>query len=89
MEKTNSNVPFVRKIILLLGRIFTFVVSGASLTDSHNGYRLFRMSTIEVVRLNLDGMAYASQLIEEIHKRKIKFSEVPVDVLYTDYSLSK
>jgi hypothetical protein len=27
IEKTNSNVPFTRKIILFLARIFTFFVS--------------------------------------------------------------
>ncbi len=89
LKNTKSNVPVFRKIILFLGRIFTLIVSGASLTDSHNGYRLFRISTIEKVYLNLDGMAYASQLIEEINKNKIPFSEVPVTVSYTDYSLSK
>jgi hypothetical protein len=34
-------------------------------------------------------MAYASELIEEIRKNKIIYSEVPVDITYTDYSLNK
>ena len=89
LEKTNSNIPVIRKVILFLWRIFTFLVSWVSLTDSHNGYRLFRFSTIERIKLNLDGMAYASQLIEEVNKQKIRLSEVPVNINYTDYSLSK
>jgi hypothetical protein len=34
-------------------------------------------------------MAYASELIEEIKKNKIKFKEVPVNIKYTTYSISK
>jgi len=34
-------------------------------------------------------MAYASELIEEIKLKKIKFKEVPVNIHYTKYSLSK
>jgi hypothetical protein len=34
-------------------------------------------------------MAYASELIEEIKRNKIKFEEVPVNILYTKYSISK
>ena len=34
-------------------------------------------------------MAYASELIEEIRKKKIKYAEVFVVIKYTDYSLWK
>lgn len=36
ITKTDSNVPFFRKIILFGGRIFTKIISGISLTDAHN-----------------------------------------------------
>jgi hypothetical protein len=37
----------------------------------------------------MDTMAYASELIEEIKKNKIKFKEIPVHIEYTEYSLGK
>jgi|GEM_PF-796576 hypothetical protein len=37
----------------------------------------------------MDSMAYASEIIDEIRKKKIKFSEVFVVIKYTDYSKSK
>lgn len=36
ITKTDSNVPFFRKITLFGGRIFTKIISGISLTDAHN-----------------------------------------------------
>jgi hypothetical protein len=89
IEKTNSNVPFTRKIILFLARIFTFFVSWVYLTDAHNGYRVFTFDAIQKIKLTIDWMAYASEIIEEIKLKKIKFKEVPVDIHYTKYSLSK
>jgi hypothetical protein len=34
-------------------------------------------------------MEYASELIESIYKNKLNYREVPVDIKYTEYSLSK
>jgi hypothetical protein len=76
-------------VILTLGRIFTRIISGAKLTDSHNGYRVFRMSAIEKIHLTADTMAYASELIEQIIQKKIPHGEIPVNIIYTPYSLAK
>ncbi|MDF1682661.1 MAG: hypothetical protein P1U46_02830 [Patescibacteria group bacterium] len=47
------------------------------------------METVKKIRLSIDTMAYASEIIEEVRKKKIKFAEVPVDIKYTAYSLEK
>jgi polyprenyl-phospho-N-acetylgalactosaminyl synthase len=89
IKKTNSNVPFMRRITLFLWRIFTWLVSNVYLTDAHNGYRVFTLDTIKEINLTIDTMAYASELIEEIREKKIKFKEVPVNIKYTKYSMNK
>ncbi len=89
IKKTNSNIPFIRRIILFLGRIFTMIVSSIYLTDAHNWYRVFRLESIKKIKLTIDHMAYASELIEEIKKKNIKLKESPVNIIYTDYSISK
>lgn len=89
IEKTDTNVPPFRKIVLYLGRIFTLFISWVYLTDSHNGYRVFALNTIKKIKLNINWMAYASELVDKLKKNKIKFTEVPVNIKYTEYSLSK
>lgn len=89
IEKTFSNVPFFRKITLFLWKIFTYFISWINLTDAHNWYRGLTLKTVKKIQLNIDTMAYASELIEEVRKNKVKFKEVPVNITYSDYSLAK
>lgn len=89
IEKTQSNTPFARKIILFLWRYFTFFISWIRLTDAHNGYRVFTKDAVDKIHLTIDGMAYASELVDKIHKQKLEFVEVPVNIKYTEYSMSK
>jgi len=87
--KTTSNVPFSRKLILIWGRIFTYMISHIYLTDSHNGYRMIKISSLKKIHLTMSGMEYASEIIEQIRKNKLKFKEVPVNITYDEYSLWK
>lgn len=90
LSKNNSkNIPIIRKFVLLWGKFFTFFTSHVYLTDSHNGYRAFRFSAIKKLSLSIDWMWYASELIEQIAKKNLKFAEVPVNIIYTKYSLEK
>lgn len=89
ITKTNTNISFIRKWVLKLGIIFTFFISNIRLTDSHNGYRVFKKEVLDKIKLTIDDMSYASEIVDIIATKKIKFKEIPVDILYTDYSLSK
>ncbi len=89
IKKTNTNVPLLRKIILYGWKIFTYFLSWIYLTDSHNWYRVFKFKVIDKINISMDWMEYASELIESINKNKLKYKEVPVNIKYTEYSLSK
>lgn len=89
ITKTNTNISFSRKIILKLWILFTFFISNIKLTDSHNGYRVARLETLKDISITIDWMWHASEIVEIISRKKIKFAEVPVNIKYTEYSLSK
>lgn len=89
ITKTNTNISITRKIILKLWILFTFFVSSLKLTDSHNWYRVFKKEILNKLSISIDWMWHASEIIDIIASKKIKFKEVPVDIIYTDYSLSK
>ena len=89
IEKTNSNIPFVRRIVLKLAILFTFFLSQIKLSDTHNGYRVFRKEVLQDLKITIDWMWHASELIDIVAGKRIRFAEVPVDILYTKYSLSK
>lgn len=89
IEKTDTNVPFFRRIILFLAKIFTYLLSWIYLTDSHNWYRVFKYSILDKIYISMDWMEYASEFMESIYKNKLKYKEVPVNIEYSEYSLWK
>ena len=89
ITKTRTNVPLLRRLILIGGRVFTVILSRIRLTDAHNWYRVFRLSAVRKIKLTMDAFEYASELIEEVHKARMRYAEVPVNIHYDDYSLGK
>ena len=82
-------MPRMRKFILILSRLVTWIFYGVKVSDPHNGYRVIRISALKKITLEADGMHYANEFNEQIGTYKLHFVEVPVHIRYTDYSLSK
>jgi polyprenyl-phospho-N-acetylgalactosaminyl synthase len=87
--KTNTNVPFFRRLILWGGRVFTSLISWVHLTDAHNGYRMMRVDALDHIKITMDGMEYASELIDQVGSHALRFTEVPVNIHYDAYTLGK
>lgn len=83
------DLPASRRILLQLGVLFTRLTSGARLTDTHNGLRAFRRRAAQKIEITLDGMAHASELIDQIARSGLAYMEVPVTIRYTEYSRAK
>lgn len=84
-----SNVGFVRKLFLKGGAFIFKLMYKVKLTDSHNGLRALSREAAENIKITCNRMEHASEIIEEIGRLKLKYVEVPVTILYTDYSISK
>jgi hypothetical protein len=66
-----------------------WMMVGLSLTDTHNGFRVMRLSTLPKIHITLNRMAHASEIEHLIDTNHLTYTEVPVHILYTDYSLAK
>jgi polyprenyl-phospho-N-acetylgalactosaminyl synthase len=84
-----SNVPRIRKIVLQLGRLFTWMTSGLRVGDCHNGYRAFSRRGAAVLGLKQDRMAHASEIYDQIKDAGLTYEEVPVTIRYTAETLEK
>ena len=89
LHKEAVGMPFSRQVILKLGLAFMWIISQIRLTDSQNGYRVMRSSALDKIRITLDGMGHASEILDIIATKKLHFAEVPVTIDYTDYTLAK
>jgi len=84
-----SNTPLVKRIILKGGILFTWLISGIKLTDTHNGFRALSRNAAEKIEIKQDRMEHASEIIDEIKRKNLKYVEVPVTIKYTEYSMQK
>jgi len=84
-----TNMPLMRKVILFGAKLLTRIFNGMRITDPHNGYKCFRLSSLCLINLHTDTTAYANELIDEYRRLGFKVVELPVHIKYTDYSLGK
>jgi glycosyltransferase involved in cell wall biosynthesis len=88
LEK-RSVMPASRRVVLFFAVLFMRMTARARLTDAHNGLRAFSRRAAQQLDLKLDRMAHASEIVEQVVSSGLPYTEVPVRVRYTDYSLRK
>ncbi len=79
------NMPFIKKIVLKLGVLFTNLFSNIDLTDTHNGFRALNKRALKKIRIKHYDMDHASDIIHQIKQQKLRYQEVPVSVYYDRY----
>ena len=84
-----SNVPALRRMLLRVAARFMRFTSGVALTDAHNGLRALKRGAAERIELTIDGMAHASEIVDQIRTLRLRVTEVPVVIHYSEYSMRK
>lgn len=84
-----ANISFTRRRVLKLAILLTRLTTGLNLTDTHNGLRVFTRQAAERITITQNGMAHASEILDQIAAFKLRYVEVPVTVNYSLYSVRK
>ncbi|OFT88777.1 glycosyltransferase family 2 protein [Corynebacterium sp. HMSC28B08] len=85
----NSQVPWLKRFVLKTVVLLSPVSRKLGLTDAHNGLRVFNKTVADGLNLRMNGMSHASEIVKSIVENNWRVSEEPVDILYTEYSMSK
>jgi glycosyltransferase involved in cell wall biosynthesis len=86
---STTGMPAARRMMLKGAVFFTNFTAGVKLTDAHNGLRFMTAEAAARFNITQNGMAHASEFIEQIGRLKLDYIEVPVHIRYTEYSLGK
>lgn len=78
-----------RKLVLKLGVLFTRVFSRIQVTDTHNGFRALSRQAAETIRITQNRMAHASEILDQIREKNLRFVEVPVTIHYSPETFAK
>ena len=84
-----EGMPTARRLVLRSAIIFTRFFSRIDVTDTHNGMRAFSRKAALRISIQQDGMAHASEILDEIRKSDLRFQEIPVGIHYCAASLKK
>ena len=84
-----SNTPPLKRVILRAAAWLSPSSRRLGLTDAHNGLRVFNRTVAENLNLTMSGMSHAGEFIKLIDENRWRAVEEPVEILYTDYSMSK
>lgn len=84
-----SNIPPVRRVVLGAAKVFTRFFIGGVLTDPQSGFRALSRHAAESIEITQDRMAHCSEIQHEVFKKNLRLQEVPVKIIYTEYSRSR
>ena len=85
----NSQVPWIKRMVLKTVVLLSPRTRKLGLTDAHNGLRAFNKRVADEMNIRMNGMSHASEIVSMIDKQGWRVDEEPVDILYTEYSMSK
>jgi len=89
LNRNLNQIPYGKRFILKLGRIFNFLTSGIWLTDAHNGFRAFSSEAASKCIILENSYAHATEILRLIKSNNLNYQECPVTVKYSSYSKKK
>lgn len=87
--KESAQVPWIKRVVLRTVVLLSPRTRRLGLSDAHNGLRAFNKRVANEMNIRMNGMSHASEIIGMIDSHSWRVTEEPVDILYTEYSMSK
>ena len=84
-----ASMPTIRRMGNSFANYWTWLFFGIKVSDSQSGYRGMTRATAQKLPLQARGYEFCSETLGEAARLKFRLAEVPVTVIYTEYSMSK
>lgn len=84
-----NRIPSIRRLLNGAGNLITFLATGRWVQDSQCGFKAFGPRALAEVDLRMSGYEFCTEIVREIAVHKWRLREVPVKVVYSEYTLAK
>lgn len=84
-----GNMPLLRRLNNWAFNLLTWIFFGKTTSDSLSGFRGFNRRAIRYIHLKTERMEVSNEFFAEIKRHHLRLEEVPIKVIYTDYSIRK
>lgn len=88
-QQVANRPPFVKRMVLQTAARLSRRGRRLGLTDTNNGLRVFNKTVADGMNITMSGMSHATEIVMMVAENHWRVAEVPVEVLYTEYSKSK
>jgi len=85
LDKKSKIPAFKKYFILKPATWFNWFFTGIKLSDAHNGFRALSRKAAQAIKIRQDGMAHATEILEQVRLHDLKYQEVPVEIVYNQY----
>jgi len=82
-------MPWYRKVGIFGLNVITYLLFFTWTTDSQSGLRAFSRNAINKIQIKTNKMEVSSEFFYEIQAKNLKMTEVPIQSIYTPYSIAK
>jgi len=79
----------LKRLVLRLAVAYTNLSVGTKLTDTHNGLRAMNRWAAASLHINQNGMAHATEILEQVVAMKAIYAEHPAVITYSPYAKAK
>lgn len=86
---TTAKIPVLKRLVLKTVVMISPRAHRLHLSDSHNGLRAMTVDAARKINLQSNGMAHADEFIDIVDRERMRVSEEPVTINYTEYSMGK
>ena len=84
-----NTIPAIRRVFNGLGNVVTLVATGRWVSDSQCGYKAFGPKAVRDINLRMSGFEFCTEIVRESVQHKWRIAQVPVKVIYSEYTLAK
>jgi polyprenyl-phospho-N-acetylgalactosaminyl synthase len=84
-----NRIPLIRRFFNAVGNLVTFATTGRWVNDSQCGFKAFGPRAVREVRIRMNGYEFCTELVRESVQKRWRVAEVPIKVLYSQYTLAK
>ncbi|MBD3271642.1 MAG: glycosyltransferase [Elusimicrobia bacterium] len=84
-----SGMPWKRMIYNKIANIVTMIIYGITVSDTQSGLKAFNKRAYNTINIKTSRMEFCSEIVHQVKEKNLRFKEVKVKTIYTDYSMSK
>lgn len=89
LKEVTKAMPWHKKIGNNALNIVTYVFFHIWVSDSQSGFKAFSRKALYAITISTSGYEFCSEIIGEIKRKNLRYREIPISTIYTDYSKRK